>query len=47
MIRPKARTAVIIFGNMHFLVISDFFHVIKRDGIRSFMEFMTRRSESH
>ena len=35
-------TALIIFGKIHFLLISEkeFFHEIKRDGITSFMEFM-------
>ena len=38
-----AVTAPIIFGKMHFLLISqnEFTHEIKRDGITSFMDFMT------
>ena len=38
-----AVTAPIIFGKMHFLLISqnEFFHEIKCNGITSFMEFMS------
>ena len=38
-----AVTAPIIFGQMHFLLISEneFFHEIKCNGMTSFMEFMT------
>ena len=37
-----AVTAPIIFGKMHFLLISEneFFHEIKCNGITNFMEFM-------
>ena len=39
---PIELTAPIIFGKMHFLLISEneFTHEIKRDGITSFMDFM-------
>ena len=39
---PNMITAPIIFGNMHFLLISEneFTHEIKRDGITSFMDLM-------
>ena len=38
------KTAPIIFGKMHFLLISEneFFHLIKCNGMTSFLEFMCR-----
>ena len=38
----SAVTAPIIFGKMHFLLISEneFFNEIKRDGITGFMDFI-------
>ena len=40
----QAVTATIVFGKIHFLLISEkeFFHEIKCNGMTSFMEFMNR-----